>query len=106
MGFDAPLSQSQSSLQQNIQLLPDVTMEWLINQSGTIRASFFYRENTDYLTNSSNTSTATGLFDIEDPPNKKDFDRLGDLFRRKKKVQQPAEAEQKTEAEKKPTGQL
>lgn len=106
VGFDAPLSQSQSSLQQNIQLLPDVTMEWLINQSGTIRASFFYRENTDYLTTSSTTSTARARRAGGSISFKKDFDRLGDLFRRKKKVQPPAEAEQKAEAEKKSTGQL
>ncbi len=50
-GFDTPLQQG--DLQQSIQLLPDVTMEWLINQSGTIRASFFYRENADYLSSTS-----------------------------------------------------
>lgn len=48
-GIDAPLSQTTTSVQQNVQLLPDVTAEWLINQTGTIRAIFFYRENTDYL---------------------------------------------------------
>lgn len=47
--LDVPLS-SQSSIQQNIQILPDVTAEWLINPSGTLRASFFYRSNIDYLT--------------------------------------------------------
>jgi len=45
-------------VQQNVQLLPDVTAEWLINQSGTIRAMFFYRENTDFL--NTNTSGAFG----------------------------------------------
>ncbi len=48
--LDVPL---QSTIQQNVQFLPDVTAEWLINQSGTIRASFFYRQNLDYLTSSS-----------------------------------------------------
>ena len=47
IGLDAPLQQS--NIQQSIQLLPDVTLEWLINTSGSLRASFFYRENTDYL---------------------------------------------------------
>jgi len=99
VGFDAPLSQgSQSNIQQNIQLLPDVTLEWLINPSGTIRATFFYRTNTDYLTSSSNASTArrTGA----SISYKKDFDKLSDLFRRKKKVQVvPAETELKKEEE-------
>jgi len=99
VGFDAPLSQgSQSNIQQNIQLLPDVTLEWLINPSGTIKATFFYRTNTDYLTSSSNASTArrTGA----SISYKKDFDKLSDLFRRKKKVQVvPAETELKKEEE-------
>lgn len=45
--FDVPL---QSDLQQNIQFLPDVTAEWLINRSGSIRATFFYRQNLDFFT--------------------------------------------------------
>ena len=56
-GIDAPLGQGTTSVQQNVQLLPDVTAEWLINQSGTIRAIFFYRENTDYLN-----TTSSGTF--------------------------------------------
>lgn len=43
----------QSTLQQTVQFLPDVTLEWLINASGTIRANLFYRENLDYLTTTS-----------------------------------------------------
>ncbi|MCW3119262.1 MAG: hypothetical protein JWM28_3344, partial [Chitinophagaceae bacterium] len=51
-GIDAPLGQ-QGTVQQTVQLLPDLTAEWLINQTGTIRAIFFYRENTDYLNTTS-----------------------------------------------------
>lgn len=80
-GLEAPLQQS--SIQQSIQLLPDVTTEWLINQSGTIRASFFYRENTDYLT-----TTVTGApgrarrygSSIE---YRTEFDNLGEIFNKK-----------------------
>ncbi|WP_346236677.1 translocation/assembly module TamB domain-containing protein [Niabella insulamsoli] len=43
----------QSTLQQTVQFLPDVTAEWLLNPSGTIRLNLFYRENLDYLTTSS-----------------------------------------------------
>lgn len=39
----------QSTLQQTVQYLPDVTAEWLINESGSIRATFFYRQNLDYF---------------------------------------------------------
>ncbi len=48
VGFDA--AWQQTDVAQSIQLLPDVTLEWLINQSGSLRAAFFYRENSDYLT--------------------------------------------------------
>ena len=51
-GIDAPLGQ-QGTVQQTVQLLPDLTAEWLINKTGTIRAIFFYRENTDYLNTTS-----------------------------------------------------
>ena len=54
VGLDAPLEQS-STQQQGVQFLPDVTLEWLINPSGSIRASFFYRENADYLTSTIST---------------------------------------------------
>lgn len=57
LGLDAPIGLgSTSSVQQSILLLPDVTMEWLVNSTGTIRASFFYRTNADYLTASSNST--------------------------------------------------
>lgn len=54
--LDVPL---QSTIQQNVQFLPDVTAEWLINEKGTVRASFFYRQNLDYLTTSSTGAART-----------------------------------------------
>jgi hypothetical protein len=91
-GFDAPLQQS--SIQQSIQLLPDVTMEWLINQSGTLRASFFYRENTDYFSTSTSPGRARrygGSLTY-----KKEFNSLKDLFRRKSKRQPEVPADSTT----------
>jgi hypothetical protein len=44
--FDVPI---QSDFQQSIRLFPDVTIELLLNKSGSVRASFFYRENVDYF---------------------------------------------------------
>lgn len=90
VGFDAPLSNQsgQNNLQQNIMLLPDVTMEWLINPSGTIRATFFYRQNADYLSTSSNASTTKATRTGASLSYRKDFDRLGDLFRRNKRNRQ------------------
>lgn len=85
VGFDAPLAQQSNNIQQSILLLPDVTLEWLVNPSGSLRASFFYRENADYLsaTNSAQPGRAKRIgasFSF-----KRDFNRLGDIFRRKNK---------------------
>lgn len=92
LGFDAPLSQTSTSanLAQSIQLLPDVTMEWLLNPSGSLRVGFFYRKSNDFLTNNTNPITARrtgGSLSYQ-----REYDHLGDLFRglfRKKRKTQP-----------------
>ncbi len=92
VGLDAPL-QSQSSVQQSIQLLPDVTLEWLINPSGSIRASFFYRENADYLSSGISGNPGKAKRYGASLSYRRDFDRLGDifknLFRKPKKAEPP-----------------
>ena len=95
--FDVPL---QSSIQQSVQILPDVTAEWLINPSGSIRASFFYRQNIDYLTSNS-TGAARDQRAGAGITYRKDFDRLGDIFKKRKiKTTPAAPPEQKTDANK------
>jgi hypothetical protein len=93
--LDIPLQNSatQNSIQQNIEFLPDVRMEWLINPSGSIRATFFYEQNLDFynlaLTNSLSRNRRQGA----GISYRKEFDHLGDLFRfgkKKKKQQLPA----------------
>lgn len=79
--LDVPL---QSTIQQNVQFLPDVTAEWLINESGTIRASFFYRQNLDYLTSSSSGAARTKRTGAS-IAYRKEFDTLGEFFKGKKK---------------------
>lgn len=79
--LDVPL---QSTIQQNVQFLPDVTAEWLINQSGTIRASFFYRQNLDYLTSSS-TGAARNKRSGASIAYRKEFDNLREFFGGRKK---------------------
>lgn len=86
-GFDAPLQQS--NIQQSIQLLPDVTMEWLINPSGSIRASFFYRQNADYLTNTNGSGPGRATRYGGSLTYKKEFNTLGELFRGKKNKNKP-----------------
>jgi hypothetical protein len=85
--LDVPL---QNSIQQSVQFLPDVTAEWLINETGTIRASFFYRQDLDYLT-----STAGGASRNKRSgasiAYRKEFDNLSEFFKGnkpKKKLQQ------------------
>lgn len=89
LGMDAPLGQgAQSNVQQSILLLPDVTMEWLMNPSGTIRASFFYRTNADFLTASTNASVVRSRRAGASLSYKREYDKLSDFFRgaKRKKV--------------------
>ena len=79
--LDVPL---QSTIQQNVQFLPDVTAEWLINQSGTIRASFFYRQNLDYLTTST-TGAARTKRSGASISYRKEFESLREFFRSRRK---------------------
>jgi len=102
VGFDAPLQQSATQQAFSQQLLPDITLEWLINQSGSIRASFFYRENADYLTTVTSGGPGKARRIGANLSYRKDFDRLGDIFRRKKLKQQalpPAQPATETKAE-------
>ena len=79
--LDVPLS---SDFQQSIRLFPDVTLELMVNKSGSVKATFFYRRNIDFLTG----NTVSPIF-----PRRygasigygKDFNSLGELFRGKKK---------------------
>lgn len=73
------------AVQEALRLLPDVTLEWLINQSGSVRASFFYRENNDFLVSSTSGTPGRAKRIGANLSYRKDFDRLGDIFRRKKK---------------------
>ena len=88
VGFDAPLQQQ--AVSQSIQLLPDVTLQWLINQTGSLRASFFYRENTDYLSVTTTGGSGKSAKRFGGSLSyQKDFDKLGDIFKRRKKLPPP-----------------
>ncbi|MBD0332899.1 MAG: translocation/assembly module TamB domain-containing protein, partial [Chitinophagaceae bacterium] len=54
--FDVPIG-LEANIQQNIQLYPDVTVEFLINKTGTVRATIFYRQTPDLLTGTPQTGT-------------------------------------------------
>lgn len=94
VGFDAPLQQSAVSQQAfSQQILPDVTLEWLINQSGSIRAAFFYRENTDYLSTATSGGPGKARRIGANLSYRKDFDSILDIFRGKKNKKTPATPE-------------
>ncbi len=44
--FDIPL---EANVQQTFQILPDVSLQLLLNKTGSMRATFFYRQNVDFL---------------------------------------------------------
>ncbi len=76
-------NQTATTLDQKFQFLPDVSTEWLINEKGTIRATFFYRQNLDFEPGATTTSyknkrIGAGL------SYRKEFNHLGELFRKKK----------------------
>ena len=81
------------TIQQNVQLLPNATIEILLNKSGTFRANLFYRQNIDYLTTSSSGAGRTNRAGLGFSY-RKEADTIWELiFKKKKKVQavQPVE---------------
>jgi hypothetical protein len=83
--FDVPL-QSQADYQTTLRLLPDVSLDLMLNKTGSIKATFFYKQSVDFLTGA--TSTGAGLV-----PKRygtsisygREFDNLGELFRKNSK---------------------
>jgi hypothetical protein len=81
--FDVPI---QSDFQQDVRLFPDVTVELLLNKTGSVRATFFYRKNVDFLTGAATTpagNPATSRYGTSLSYGK-EFDSLGELFLKRK----------------------
>jgi hypothetical protein len=81
--YDVPF-QSSGANQFSSDFLSNFTTEFLINKSGTIRATIFYKENVDLLTGTTTNSTKSRKYGSS-LTFRKDFNRFGDIFRRKKK---------------------
>lgn len=77
------------TIQQDVQLLPNATIEILLNESGSFRANLFYRQNIDYLTTSSSGAGRMNRAGIG-ISYRKEADTLWELFFKKKK-KAPAE---------------
>ncbi|HEX6846429.1 MAG TPA: translocation/assembly module TamB domain-containing protein [Chitinophagaceae bacterium] len=82
--YDVPI-QSATTSQVSSDLLTNFTTEFLINKSGSIRATIFYRENVDLLTGNATTPGKSRKYGTS-LTYRKEFNRLGDIFKRKKKL--------------------
>ncbi|MBL7749781.1 MAG: translocation/assembly module TamB domain-containing protein [Chitinophagaceae bacterium] len=78
--FDVPI---RADANYSTQLLPNITTEILINKSGSLRATFFYKENIDFLTGASFTSNSKARKYGTSLAFRKEFDYI--LPRKKKK---------------------
>jgi len=85
--YDVPFALASTSTPTQVSgdLLSNFTTEFLINKSGSIRATIFYRENVDLLTGNA-TSVGKSRKYGTSLTYRKDFNRLGDIFKRKKKL--------------------
>ena len=93
--YDVPFQSSTTQI--NSDLLTNVTTEFLINKSGSIRATVFYKENVDVLTGTSTSAGKSRKYGSS-LTFRKEFNRLGDLFRKKTKLApQPATTTEKKE---------
>ncbi|HYF31278.1 MAG TPA: translocation/assembly module TamB domain-containing protein [Chitinophagaceae bacterium] len=61
------------------QFLPDLSAEWKIRPDGRLLLTFFYRDSWDYVINSRQNRSGVSI------SHRREFDTLGELFRRKKK---------------------
>jgi len=90
--LDIPIK---TTIDQRFQFLPDVSMEYLINPSGSVRISAFYRENLDM--NTTTTTTNSSVHNHKTGASlsvRKEFDNFGELwqsiFHSNRKQKQPA----------------
>jgi hypothetical protein len=81
--FEVPVD---GSIQQTLQLSPDVSLEVLLNQSGSLRATFFYRQSIDYLNGFSSSGNAQTRYGSSLSYNR-EFDSFREFLLGKKKKQ-------------------
>lgn len=79
--FDVPLN---ADVQTSLRLFPDVSLELLLNKSGSIKAIFFYKQNVDFLTGRTPGSIVPKRYGASISYGK-EFDTLAELFRKGKK---------------------
>lgn len=78
--LDIGLSAQQAAAS-SFQFLPDINMEYKITQDGRLSVSVFYRDSYNYLSTANRTANRSGT----SISYRRSFDRIDELFRKKKK---------------------
>ncbi len=65
-----------------VEFLPNITAEWKITQNGHVVLTFFYRDSYNYLSVGNHTTNSSG----SSISYRRDFDRLGEFFAKRKKT--------------------
>ncbi|RYY40415.1 MAG: hypothetical protein EOO08_04585 [Chitinophagaceae bacterium] len=86
--FDVPIPGNNNDINQRIYLYPDVSVDVLINQSGSIRATFFYTQSPDLVVSGASAATIRNQRAGAKLSYRKEFSSLKDLFRRRKKPEE------------------
>jgi len=93
--YDVPFQSSTTQLKSD--LLTNFTTEFLINKSGTIRATIFYKENVDILSGTTTAGNNKSRKYGGSLAYRREFNRLSEFFGRKKIKTQVAKPEEKKE---------
>ncbi|HXB95974.1 MAG TPA: translocation/assembly module TamB domain-containing protein, partial [Puia sp.] len=72
----------------SFQFLPDINAEYKITADGHVALTFFYRDSYNYLSTGNHTQNSSGT----SISYRRDFDRIDELFKKKKKKQAPTPA--------------
>jgi hypothetical protein len=83
----------------SFQFLPNITMDYKITPNGRVVLSFFYRDSYNYLAAGNHTQNSSGT----SISYRRDFDRLDELFKSKKKDKQKKEKKKETDSTKEVT---
>jgi hypothetical protein len=96
MDFGITAQQVQAA---SFQFLPNITMDYKITPNGRVVLSFFYRDSYNYLAAGNHTQNSSGT----SISYRRDFDRLDELFKSKKKDKQKKEKKKDTDSTKEVT---
>jgi TamB, inner membrane protein subunit of TAM complex len=83
--FDFGLTAQQASYAA-VQFLPNLTAEYKLTENGRVVLTFFYRDSYNYLNIGNHTMNSSGT----SISYRRDFDRLDEVFKKKKKTDAPA----------------